>query len=110
VAENVKQFKDLTLTYYAPSGGTFFIQTDMPGATLAVRRTINLPATSGLRQTLTFPLDSPALLEGKLIQYKITSNGTVIPYSGFVRFRVVGTYIDGASGDVWETQPMSIGG
>jgi hypothetical protein len=110
MAEGVRQYKDVTLTYSAPAGGLLYVTTDMPGGTLTLRRTIALPVTTGLRETKTFPLDNPSLLEGKLIQWKITSGGTVIPYSGFVRFRPVGTYIDGASGDVWETQPLGLGG
>ena len=107
--EDVKQFKDLTLTYEGSSGGTFYVSTDLPGGTIALRRTISLPA-AGSRVTKTFPLDDPSLLEGKLIQHKATSAGSLILYSGFVRFRRVGTYIDGAAGDKWETQPLSLEG
>jgi len=107
--EGVNQFKDLTLTYYAPSGATFEISTDLPGGSLGVRRTIALLATVGERETDTFPLDNPSLLEGRLIKYKVTSAGPVILYEGFIRFRRVGTYIDGAAGDKWETQPLSLG-
>lgn len=116
--EGVNQYKDLTLTYEGTAGGTFTIKTDMPGSTLALRRTITLPPTSaGVRATKTFPLDSATLyggdgklLEGKLIVYRAESTGAVILYEGFVRFRRVGVYVDGASGDVWETQPLSLGG
>ena len=107
--EGVTQFKDLTLAYYGPSGGTLFAYTDMPGGTLALRRTITLPATSGEREQKTFALDSPSLLEGKLIKWKITSSGTLIPYEGSVRARKVGLYIDGAAGETWETQPLALG-
>jgi len=107
--EGVKQFKDVTLTYEAPVGGTLYAKTDMPGGTIQIRRTISLPATNG-RETHTFPLDNPSLLEGKQIQWRIESSGSVIPYGGYVRFRRVGTYIDGAAGDVWETQPMGLEG
>ena len=105
--EGVKQFKDLTLTYEAPSGATFIVSTDLPGSTMAARRTITLPVAAS-RVTKTFPLDSPALVEGKMIQHKLTSTGSVILYEGYVRFRRVGTYIDGAAGEIWETQPLSL--
>lgn len=105
--EGVNQFKDLTLTYYGPSGGTFEVYTDMPGGVLTLRRTITLPVTSGERETKTFPLDSPSLLEGKLLKPKATSSGVLILYEGFVRRRPVGEYIDGTMGDKWEPQPLS---
>jgi hypothetical protein len=106
VAENVKQFKDVTLTYYAPNGGTFEIETDMPGSAFALRRTITLDTVTDDRKTQTWPLDDPSLLEGKLFKPKISSTGVVILYSGFVRARLVGEYIDGGAGDVWEPQPI----
>lgn len=115
MAEGVNQYKDLTLTYEGPAGGTFIVRTDMPGSTMTTRRTITLPPSTG-RVTKTFPLDTALyggdgrLLEGKLIQYRAESTGVLILYEGFVRFRRVGTYIDGAAGDVWETQPLSLGG
>jgi len=115
--EGVKQYKDLTLTYEGTAGGTFLIKTDLPGGTLATRRTITLPPTAaGQRVTSTFPLDAVLhsgdgkLLEGKLIVYRAESTGALILYEGFVRFRRVGVYVDGAAGDVWETQPLSLGG
>ena len=107
--EDVKQFKDLTITYEAPSGATLYVSTDLPAQIIALRRTISLPSGTG-RCTDTFPLDDPSLLEGKLIKFKVESTDKVILYSGFVRFRRVGTYIDGAAGDKWETQPLSLEG
>ena len=113
--EGVKQCKDITLTYEGSSGGTFYVSTDLPGGTISVRRTITLAASSG-RVTETYPLDSTdhggdgELLEGKLIQYKAESTAALILYEGFIRVRKVGTYIDGAAGDTWETQPLSLEG
>ena len=107
--EGIVQLKDVTLTYQAPSGGTLQAYTDMPGSTLALRRTITLPATTGEREQKTFPLDSPSLLEGKLIKWRASSAGTLILYEGSVRARKVGLYIDGAAGETWETQPLSLG-
>ena len=107
--EGVTQFKDMTLAYYGPSGGTLLAYTDMPGSALALRRTIPLPATTTEREQKTFALDSPSLLEGKLIKWKASSTGTLILYEGSVRARKVGLYIDGAAGEIWETQPLSLG-
>ena len=107
MAEGVNQYKDITLTYYAPQGGTLTVKTDMPGGQLSLRRTITLPSTGTDRETYTFPLDDPSLLEGKLFAPKVTSNGVVILYEGFVRLRKVGEYIDGSMGEVWEPLPIS---
>lgn len=109
MAEGITQFKDLTLAYYGPSGGTLQAYTDMPGGVLSLRRTITLPATTGEREQRTFPLDSPSLMEGKLVKWKAGSTGTLILYDGSVRARKVGLYIDGAAGEVWETQPLNLG-
>lgn len=106
--EGVKQFKDITLVYYAPSGASLEIETDLPGDAMSVRRTIALPAVTADRKSDTFPLEQTgALLEGKLIQFRVTSAGTVILYEGSIRFRPVGEYIDGAGSEIWETQPLS---
>jgi hypothetical protein len=107
--EGIVQLKDVTLAYNGPSGGTLLVYTDMPGGVLALRRTIVLPATTGEREQKTFPLDSPSLLEGKLIKWRASSAGTLILYEGSVRARKVGLYIDGAAGETWETQPLSLG-
>lgn len=110
MAEAVTQYKDLTLQYDAPSGATFKISTDMPGATMTLRRTIAVDVTVG-RQTRTWPLDLVAdggLLEGKMAKYRLESSDVVRLYAGWIRFRRLGVYIDGARGDVWETQELSL--
>lgn len=111
MAEGVKQYKDLTLVFENSGSCPFKVSTDMPGSTMQVRRTIQLPATSG-RATKTFPFDDggQALLEGKLIKYRAEPSGVLKLYTGsFVRFRVIGEYIDGTVGEVWETQELIIG-
>lgn len=111
--EGVSQLKDITLTW--EGGGVFYLLTDLPGGSMAVRRTILLPTVTE-RTTRTFPLDSTLhggdgeLLEGRLVIYRATSTLTLILIDGFVRFRRVGTYIDGTAGDCWESQPISLGG
>jgi len=106
MAENVKQFKDVTITFEAPSGGTFKVYTDMPGGVMTLGRVITLPTTTS-RTEKTFPLDNPTLLEGKLIQFRCESGGIVRLLGGSIRFRKIGTYIDGTVGEVWQTQELS---
>lgn len=113
--EGVNQYKDITLVWEADAAATFTISTDLPGGAMAARRTITLPASGAQRIERTFPLDTTLhggdgkLLEGRLIQYKAAPAGKLILYSGFVRVRRVGTYVDGTAGEIWETQPISLG-
>lgn len=106
MAEGVRQHKDLTLVFEAPSGGTFKVYTDMPGGVMVLGRTLTLPTTT-TRKEMTWPLDNPSLLEGKLIKYRCETSGIVRLFSGSIRFRKVGTYIDGTQGEVWESQELS---
>lgn len=113
MAEGVKQFKDITLTYECTGViGILYILTDQPGGTYQIRKTISLPITTA-RTTTTFPLDDAGELDGKLVGYKVvngSTSGTIKLYSGKIRFRVYGLYLDGSRGDIWETQPMTLGG
>lgn len=103
-ASLVNQFKDMTLEYDAPNGATLYVYTDMPGATMALRRTFSIPATTG-RQTYVFAFDGPAreVIEGTLIQTKITSGGVCRLFKGGIRHRRIGVYFDGARGEIWQT-------
>ena len=110
MADAVTQFKDVTLIYDAPNGATYKLSTDMPGSSMALRRTVTVPATT-TRETRTFPLDKlvdGGLLEGKMIRHRLESPGVVRLYNGWIRFRRLGVYIDGGFGDVWETQELSL--
>lgn len=100
----VNQFKDMTLEYDAPSGATLYVYTDMPGVTMALQRTFSIPATTG-RQTYVFAFDGPSrnVIEGTLLQLKITSTGVVRLFKGMVRQRRIGVYFDGARGEIWQT-------
>lgn len=106
--QSVNEFKDLSLTY-SQTGGTaaLVFRTDLSGNVMADRKTVTLAATSG-RQTISIPLDG---IRGKQFQLRITPGGSTATelYSGVVRFRPIGEYIDGASGEIWETQPIALG-
>lgn len=110
--EKVTQFKDVTLTYDTAAAANLKIYTDLPGGLMTLRRTIALTITAG-RETRTYPLDKLAdggLLEGKLVKWRIEPAGVMRLYDGMVRFRRIGTYVDGTVGEVWETQELSLGG
>jgi hypothetical protein len=105
--ERVKQFKDLMVDYDAPAGGTVQVWTDMPGTTMALRLTYNLPATTG-RQTKNVPMDG---IEGTLIRFVwAPSVGNVMRlYAATLRLRPIGVYLDGSNGEIWKTQEMGFG-
>jgi hypothetical protein len=103
------QVKDVTLEYDAAAGGSLIVSTNMPGGVMAVRATIPIPASTG-RTTRTFPLDQAGALEGSLMKLKVTSPGAFRLFSGSVHARQIGTYLDGAAGEIWETQEISMGG
>lgn len=111
MAEGVNDFKDVTLVFENSASCSLVFVTDMPGGVLGSggSRTIPLPVTTA-RTEKTFPFDSngQGLLEGKLIQPTATPTGVLKLYSGFVRFRRIGEYIDGTQGEIWQTLPISL--
>lgn len=112
MAEGVKQLKDITITYEATELMFLSVYTDMPGGAMGVRKTIELPATGGSRKTTTFPLDTTGAVEGKLVQFRVshtTTAGVGRLYEGKIKYRPIGLYLDGATLEFWETQPLSLG-
>jgi hypothetical protein len=110
MAEGVNDFKDLTLVFENSATCPLVVLTDMPGGVMGAGGsvTINLPVTT-VRTEKTFPFDTGAsLLEGKLIKFTATPAGVLKIYSGFVRFRRIGEYIDGTQGDRWQTLELSL--
>lgn len=111
MAEGVNQFKDVTLVFENRAACTLNFVTDMPGGVLGVggSRSFNLPVTTQ-RTEKTFPFDAggSGLLEGKLILPTATPSGVFILYSGFVRWRRIGEYIDGTQQEIWQTMPISL--
>ena len=120
--QRVKQFKDLELSYDAPSGMTVKFYTDMPGTSSgtngaqALACTVNFPATTG-RQTFTMPLDAGSsassaaqnYIEGTLYKVLITSTGVVRLFGGVVRCRAIGTWFNGANAESWNSQEQGVG-
>ncbi len=109
MAESVNEFKDVTLTFENTVACTMNLLTDMPGGAMAQRRAITIPVTT-TRKTVTFPLDYSGLglMNGKLVQFTVAPTGALKLFSGFIRFRRVGEYIDGTQGDIWQTQEISL--
>lgn len=104
----VSELKDMTLVCTITGGtATLVFRTDLPGGTMADRKTVTLTATTG-RETKNITLDG---IRGKLAQIKITpaSGATVELFEGSLRYRPIGEYLDGTSGDFWETQPIALG-
>lgn len=107
--QNVHELKDLALLCNVVGGtASLVIRTDMPGGSMADRKTVTLTATTG-RQTIPITLDG---IRARLFQIKVTpaSGAAVELYSGSVRARQIGEYLDGATGEIWETQPIALGG
>jgi hypothetical protein len=109
MAEGVNQYKDLTLIFENTVACPFKVFTDMPGLVVTLRRTLTIPATT-TRMERTFPFDDAGqgLVDGKLIKYGAYPTGVLKIYSGFVRFRRIGEYIDGTLGEIWETQEITL--
>ena len=100
----IKEFKDLELFYDSASAMTVTLSTDMPGAAMAVRKTLTFPASTGRKQ-LTLPTDGA---EGNIYQVKVTSTGAVKLFGGNIRVRAIGEYFDGAQGEFWECPPQQV--
>jgi len=101
----VKELKDCLWDYQADGIVTVTYFTDMPGTTMALRTTLTLPVTTG-RQSKVHPLDG---IEGTLMSITVDPAAKCILYGGVLRWRVIGTYIDGANGEIWQTQEFGIG-
>ena len=111
--ERVKQFKDVTITYDAPSGFTLKVYTDLPGGSMPAiaspRRSLSFPSSTG-RKTYTATFDnSGSWLEGNIIRYRAESSGTVRLFGGSVLAREIGLYFDGGNGEVWDSGELTIG-
>lgn len=106
--QGVFEFKDLSLQYGSTAGISIEFHRELPGATLALATTLTMGSTGGAttRMTATRPLDG---YYGKLFKVKVTSTGVFTLFSGHVQVRPIGTYVDGANNEIWETQPISLG-
>jgi hypothetical protein len=122
--QKVKQFKDIELVYDSVAALTVKFYTDMPGTsgaaqgTMTLRATLTFPATTG-RATYTAALDDGSTgangtapfnpIEGTLYKVVMTSTDVVRLFGGVVRARPIGTWFNGANGEVWTTQEQGIG-
>lgn len=111
---SVKEVKDLVLVYESDGAGTVYWLTDMPGGAMAVRKTIDgssnckIQDTNGKRETVRIPLDG---IEGQLHQLKVVPGSTTMLklFEGFIRYRVIGVFVDGHCGEIFETPELSFG-
>jgi len=113
MAQGFKQIKNVSVTYASDAAGTLDIYTDWTGI-LGFVSSHPLPSTGGLGATsrVKKTIDLQASYSPfKQIKFKATpgANGRIIMYEGSVEVRQIGTYLEGANGDIWETQPLSLG-
>jgi len=112
LANNVKEFKLLSLVYESTGNATILFKTDRPGGTMATRATFNsssackIENTNGLRKTFRGPLDG---IRGCLYQLKITPDSGVelMLYEGKLELKEIGLYRDGTCGEYFETEELS---
>lgn len=115
----VGELKDFTLDYdVSAAGGQFVLYTDLPGASgLQIRRTLPIPYQAGVRGIYVFPLEGPSdvasdeLPNGQLFKVRLyPPPGGILRLHGRAEFqtRIIGTYFNGANGEIWETQPDDI--
>jgi hypothetical protein len=105
----VWEFKDMRFSYHATGvAGSIEFKTDMPGAAMAVRKTIALPVTTE-RVTSSSPLDA---IEGRQFQPKFipgASTGILRVFEATVLARPIGVYLEASKSDFYETQPITLG-
>lgn len=107
----VKELKDITLEYHATGGtATFKVYSDLPGGAMALR-TLPAGGTMAITTTpasLTLPADG---LEGNLFQFEAVPGALcqLRLFGGVVRWRPIGTFLDGSKGEIWKTREMSFG-
>lgn len=110
MAEGVKQIKDITIVYSATgANGFLWLGTDMPNGPVQTRYAGALTSGSG-RQTAHFDVESTGFeIHGKLVQFTAgpESGGVLQLFSGKIRFRTIGVYL--ISGEIWKSQPMTLG-
>lgn len=106
----VWEFKDFRYQVHPSAvAGSVEFKTDMPGGTMAVRKTIALPIATE-RYTNQSPLDG---IEARQFQPKWipgAATGILRVYEASVLARPIGVYLEGSKSDFYETQPISLGG
>lgn len=105
--EGVVELKDISLVYGSVASITVVVNVELVAGTFTAY-TYTLASTGGatVRSTKTIPLDG---LYGKQVQVRVASSGAFTLFSGELRVRPIGVYMDGANSEIWQSQPMSLG-
>jgi hypothetical protein len=104
---NPKELYEIEVDYDAPAAAvTLEVYTDLPGGVAAVRATFTLGPTAG-RVAEHVPLVTPHA-EGRQLRITIESDADFMLYGLRVKHRSIGTYIDGANGEVWSSEVFGI--
>ena len=104
----VWQFKEATYDYSSNGDTAANFYTDLPGGAMASRDADTMPSTGNTRKTITIPLDG---IEGSLFRPELVPGAAtqLRLFGGVVHARPIGVYIDGARGEIWTSQEMSLG-
>ncbi len=105
----VWELKEIRYSVHATgAAGSILVKTDR-GTPSGMQTRVTVPvATSTDRVTDQYPLDG---VEAKQLQVRLVPGGAGIlrGYKATVLARPIGVYLDGAKGDFYETQPISLG-
>lgn len=106
--QKVQEFKELTFQYQSNGDFTVEMFTDFPGGALAQRKTITYGTSANLRATKTLPLDN---IEGTEFYFKFTPgpNTQLRLFTGSLKLRMIGIYLDGSIQEYWTTTPIALG-
>lgn len=115
----VGELKDFLLDYdVSGPGGQLVLYSDLPGSVLSVRRTLPIPA-QGSRAPYVFPFEDESdqandfLPVGQLFKVRLyPPAGGILRLHGRAQFRgrLIGTYFNGANGEIFQTQPIELMG
>ena len=115
----VGELKDFLLDYdVSGPGGQLVLYSDLPGSALSIRRILSIPA-QGTRAPYVFPFEDESdqandfLPVGQLFKVRLyPPAGGILRLHGRAQFRgrLVGTYFNGANGEIFQTQPIELMG
>jgi len=109
----VFEFKEITFEYeLTGAAATLAFYTDLPGNAMALRTIPGgssgvIPITTTDR-SITIPLDG---INGTLYRPQITPGATsaLKLFRGSIKLRPIGTYVNGAMGEIWTTKEIAPG-
>jgi len=115
----VGEIKDFLLDYdVSGTGGMLQLYSDLPGSAFAVRRSLPIPYQT-TRAPYVFPFENfgnqadDFLPVGQLFKVRLyPPAGGILRLHGRAQFRgrLIGTYFNGANGEVFQTQPVELFG